>query len=157
MRPTATAGVLAATLLVADSALAGCSSAPHVPPPRTTPHEQRLCARLHARLPEVLDGRRWRAVRPRSRLTAAWGDPAIVLTCGVPRPTGLRARSDIAVIDGVSWFARRGAHAAVFTVVGRRVHVRVVVPNHYHLPGERLTGLVPAIKSAIPENRGGVI
>ncbi len=75
-----------------------------------------------------------RSVRPASRLTAAWGDPAVVLRCGVPRPPGLTPTSEVIEIRtgdagaGVSWWLRETRTAYHFTSVGRRAHVEVTVP-----------------------------
>lgn len=86
------------------------------------------CGALHDALPDELDGRDGRETSPASDRTAAWGDPAVVLRCGVARPAGLTATSEIIEVDGVGWFLAERADAFVFTTVGRTPYVQVRVP-----------------------------
>ena len=66
----------------------GCSDAIDVAPPADVPPAAtQVCAALAERLPDTLSGngagngadQESRATEPESALTAAWGDPAIVL------------------------------------------------------------------------------
>jgi hypothetical protein len=84
------------------------------------------CARLADRLPDELDGRDRRDTAPSSSRTAAWGDPAVVLRCGVDRPAGLTGKEEI-VVDGVGWVLAERRAAYVFTTaeLGTYVQVRV--------------------------------
>ena len=86
------------------------------------------CARLAMRLPADLDGRDRRDTDPASPRTAAWGDPAVVLRCGVRRPAGLTG-SEVVEVDGVGWVLaeRRGAY--VFTSSDLATYVQVRVPR----------------------------
>ena len=112
------AGVLLAALL------AGCSTgAPAAAPSATTA----ACTAALARLPSrVLD-------RARSALdvagAAAWGDPQIVLRCGLPEPgpTSL----DCLSVDDVDWVVDLRADPLVFTTFGRAPAVEVRVPTSY--------------------------
>jgi hypothetical protein len=88
-----------------------------------------VCARLAAALPAELDGRSRVPTRPSSGLTAAWGDPAVVLRCGVDRPGGLTATSEVLEVDGVEWFLVEGRGGLTFTTVGRATGVQVRVPG----------------------------
>ena len=69
-----------------------------------------------------------RATTPASPLTAAWGDPAAVLRCGVPRPAGLSPTSDVIEVEGVAWFLVESAKGYTFTTVGRTANVELTVP-----------------------------
>jgi hypothetical protein len=69
----------------------------------------------------------------------AWGEPPIVLRCGVPRPAGLvaGAASQLFSVNGekgVYWLPVRGKSSTVWTTVDRAAYVEVTVPNHYTQP-----------------------
>jgi uncharacterized protein DUF3515 len=80
------------------------------------------------RLPTELDGRERRDTDPTSSRTAAWGDPAVVLRCGVERPAGLTG-SEVVVVDGVGWVLAEHPGAYVFTTSDLATYVQVRVPR----------------------------
>ena len=86
------------------------------------------CARLAGRLPGELDGRDRRDTAPASPRTAAWGDPAVVLRCGVARPAGLTG-SEVVEVDGVGWVLAERRRAYVFTTSDLATYVQVLVPR----------------------------
>ena len=93
----------------------------------------RRCAALARGLPPRLDGQPRRAVNPSSPLTAAWGNPPIVLRCGVPLPAALTPTAELTVVNGVAWFPEPAGAAtpARFTEVGREAYVELTVPARY--------------------------
>ncbi|MEJ7705186.1 MAG: DUF3515 domain-containing protein [Geodermatophilaceae bacterium] len=97
--------------------------------PEVTPDADRLCPTLMGGLPLTLADSRARPVRSASPYAAAWGDPPIVLRCGVPRPPGLAADSSVFEINGVAWFTEPGEDDTVWTAVDREVYVDVRVPS----------------------------
>jgi hypothetical protein len=111
-----------------------------------------FCGRLHDALPDRLDGRTPTTASPVSSLTAAWGDPAVVLRCGVPKPRLLEPTSEVIEIDGVQWFLHETDAAYVFTTVGREAFVQVRVPTK--VPREQATAplvdLARPVISAVP-------
>jgi hypothetical protein len=111
------------------------------------------CARLATALPEAVNGQKRRRTDPGSPRTAAWGAPPIVLRCGVGRPAGLEPTSLLETVDGVDWYADRGADATVFTTVGRVAAVQVSVPADYDPTINALTDLARPITEAVPEER----
>lgn len=127
--------------------LAACSGAPPVtvrePPGAPAP----ACTRLNRMLPEDLDGRGRRETRPTSARTAAWGEPPVVLRCGVPRPAGLSATSEVLEVDGVEWFLEETRRAYVFTTTGRRVYVELRVPGS--TPRDRATSPLVDIATSV--------
>jgi Protein of unknown function (DUF3515) len=137
--------------------LAGCGiGAVQVPvPPNPPPAVARLCDTLRAKLPAKLHGRSRRATTPRSPLVTAWGSPAIVLRCGVPRPIALQPTSELVVINGVSWLPVPPDRPVTFTAVGRLAYVEVTVPGAYQPPGDVLIELAGQIKAAIPPTPDG--
>ena len=110
------------------------------------------CGRLHEALPRSLDGRDRAGTRPPSTRTAAWGDPPVVLRCGVGRPAGLTATSQVVEVNGVEWFLTEPAPPYVFTTVGRGTYLQVRVPRS--VPRSEATAplvdLANAVRSALP-------
>lgn len=95
-------------MALAALTLAGCAATavPVAPAAHLTPAAAAVCHRLVARLPAVVGpGLDRRRVTPRSAGTAAWGQPPIVLRCGVPAPA-VDPTAFVAVVDGVAWLSR---------------------------------------------------
>jgi hypothetical protein len=97
-----------------------------VPPP--TPEAEANCPALMGALPLDLVGEPARLVDSDTPYAAAWGDPAVVLVCGVPQPEGLDAGAGLLQIDEVTWFVEQTEEATVWTAVDRAVHVQVTLP-----------------------------
>ncbi|MER7572854.1 DUF3515 domain-containing protein [Streptomyces sp. NPDC126514] len=149
--------------LVLSITVAGCSSADDsgsaaVPSPgaRTT----ELCQNLDKVLPSKVAGESRRDPEPASALTAGWGNPEIILRCGVPRPPKMtdpevaEGRDPDAVaggVNGVEWLMEeRDGGAYRFTCANRRAYVEVTVPDGVDRSAV-LIDLAPAVKKAIPE------
>ncbi|MFL6054947.1 MAG: DUF3515 domain-containing protein [Actinoallomurus sp.] len=145
---------LALSVVVAVSVCAaGCGTGEvEVSVPRPPASVVAVCRALHDRLPQRLHGLKRRATTPHSDLVTAWGSPAIVVRCGVPRPAGLRLTSQLAVLNGVSWLPVPPDRPVTFTAVGRHAYVEVTVPPKYNPPGDVLNELTGPIKATIPAN-----
>ncbi|MER5717602.1 DUF3515 domain-containing protein [Streptomyces sp. NPDC002132] len=135
-------------------AAAGCSSADDsasvaVPSPSAKVVE--LCRNLDRALPSKVDGRDRRDPGPASALTAGWGDPAIILRCGVERPAEMNdTNADSGEVDGVAWLMeKQGDGGYRCTTALRRAYVEVSVPSGDGAAA--LVDLAPAVKKAIPE------
>jgi hypothetical protein len=103
-----------------------------------------LCARLVAALPEELDdGVRRRPVVGDAKHTAAWGDPAITLRCGVPLPD--RSLEPIE-IDGLKLVTVTSAGVRTWTTFDRVVNVSLTVPTAYTEQVYDVQPLVPLFK-----------
>lgn len=141
-------------LLFASSALlvAACSGggALQVDAPRPAGAAAQACRALSTLLPERLDGESRRELEPQSPFTAAWGDPAIVLRCGVARPAALRRTSELASVNGVDWFAEQLTAGYLFTSTGRVANVEVTVPDDYAPEVDPLVDLAGPIAQAVP-------
>ncbi|MFD4989555.1 DUF3515 domain-containing protein [Streptomyces sp. NPDC058374] len=145
----------AAALLLA--AAAGCSSADGrqtaaVPEPDGA--AAALCQDLDDRLPQRVAGLERDDPRPESALTAGWGNPAIILRCGVPRPGAMNdPDADGVEADGVGWLMEeRDDGSFRFTTTLRRAYVEVALPSQHVPEGlAPLSDLAPAIGAAIPE------
>lgn len=92
------------------------------------------CTRLLTALPDELDGgelgalERRQLVAPVPAGAAAWGEPPVVLRCGLDRPPDLTATSRLLAVSGVQFLdiARPGTSAWV--AVDRPVYVVVDLP-----------------------------
>ena len=92
-----------------------------------------------------------RTVSPDDALAAAWGDPAIVLRCGVHPPRSLKPTSRCDVINGVGWFSRRDPdNGWIFTTIGRASTVELRVPADYTPAADALVDLADAVKNNVP-------
>ncbi|GHJ36262.1 DUF3515 domain-containing protein [Streptomyces sp. TS71-3] len=154
-------------LLLAALAAAGCTStdeAATVAVPSPAAEAASYCHKLHGQLPPHLDGLGRRDPRPRSALTAGWGDPAIILRCGVPRPPAMDAMpspgsspdgTDMNGVDvnGVGWLVEpRQDGSYRFTTTLRRAYVEVTLPKPRTKDGlAPLTDLAAAVKKTVPE------
>jgi hypothetical protein len=70
-----------------------------------------------------------RRVKSTSPYVRAWGDPAVVLVCGVDRPAGFTVGAGLIQIDDVLWFVDTSdPKTVVWTAVDRPVYVQVRVP-----------------------------
>jgi hypothetical protein len=144
-RPRLTAtGV--AVLLPVIALVAGCSHQVDVslPPDAADP----ACTQLAAHLPPTLLTQHRRDTHPSSPALAAWGDPAIILRCGVapPGPT----TEQCTAVNGIDWVARQLDDGYDFTTYGRVPAVQVLVPKHYAPETFALTGLTAAV-ATIPQ------
>ncbi|MGY1730782.1 DUF3515 domain-containing protein [Geodermatophilus sp. SYSU D01045] len=97
-----------------------------VPPP--TPEADAHCPALMAGLPLDLTEEPQRLVDSDTPYAAAWGDPPIVLVCGVPQPAGLVAGEGLLQIDQVTWFVEQAEEATTWTAVDRAAYVQVTLP-----------------------------
>ena len=97
-------------------------------PPPLTAGQQRACQELISALPTDLGDLPARPVDSPSPYVAAWGEPAVTLRCGVPRPPSFIATADVQQINGVSWFPERRGSTTAWVVVDRPVYVEVLAP-----------------------------
>jgi hypothetical protein len=136
--PRRVRGVAVSGLLLA---LAGCADGPvSIPATDAGPAAAAVCEQFLADVPSVLAGERKRALVRNGALGAAWGDPAIVLTCGGELPDGFDRFSQCVEANGVGWFVPADAEkdqsaTAVLTAAGYRPLVQVSVPGDYRPEG----------------------
>ncbi|AYC38272.1 DUF3515 domain-containing protein [Streptomyces griseorubiginosus] len=137
--------------------IAGCSSADDgtraaVPSPGTEVTE--LCENLDKALPSKVDGQDRRDPEPASALTAGWGDPAIILRCGVQRPSKMDdPEADGVEVNGVGWLLEKQDDGSFrFTTTLRKAYVEVTIPKQRTGNGMApLVDLAPAVKKTIPK------
>ncbi|MGW5866897.1 DUF3515 domain-containing protein [Streptomyces sp. NPDC055239] len=144
----------ALALLIAS---AGCSSADEgvdaaVPTPDSKVTE--LCRNLDKQLPKKVDGLERVDPEPKSELTAGWGDPAIILRCGVAKPPEMNdPEADGVTADGVNWLLEEQDDGSFrFTSTLRKAYVEVTLPKERAQSGVGpLTDFAAPMKKAIPE------
>lgn len=91
------------------------------------------CAGLLAALPDPLGQLPRRTLDhaddPSLAGVAGWGEPAVVLRCGVPTPTELTCSAAVQVVDGVTWLPLYGSGVITYLAVDRSVRVALTVPD----------------------------
>ena len=121
--------------------------APSAGPPLSAA-DARACAALLASLPDEVDpGVTRRPVEGDDGRTAAWGDPPVVLQCGVAesdRP------EEPAQVNGVLWSVRDIGAGYRWTTQDRVPAVSVDVPDAYENVAELVVPLADPVQSAIP-------
>ena len=138
--------------------IGGCSSTPTIADVDVSAPDRTACESLVADLPDTLAGLERRDVEPSDALGAAWGDPAYVLTCGVPEPGDYEPTAECNVIDGVGWYVPddqltdQGEEATPIAL-SLAPYVEVVVPADYRAEGidRALAELAPALKAHLGE------
>jgi hypothetical protein len=117
--------------------------------PAATPAVDAACPKLMSALPFELAGEASRRVRSATPYAYAWGDPPIVLRCGVPAPAGFVVGAGVIQINGVQFYVDTSDPAAtVWTTVDRPVGVEVRVPAS--LDSGSVTELTGVIAKTLP-------
>jgi hypothetical protein len=143
---------------VAACTLTACSSGPiDVGASRPPEDEQAACRALLDALPRRVADQPAREVQPKGGWGAAWGDPPIVLTCGVPAPHGFGRASSCTTVNGVDWYIPEDELKAggapsdlTMTTVNRAAGVQVRMPADYWPPATTLADLSSAVRAALP-------
>jgi hypothetical protein len=129
-------------------AAAALPAVPVEPPPAQSEAAQRACQELIAALPTTLGDRPARPVRSPSPYVAAWGEPAVVLRCGVAKPAGYLPDSQVFEIGGVRWFPVQRGAGTVWTATDRAVYVEVTAPTA--AASDPVARLATAVSRALP-------
>jgi hypothetical protein len=117
------------------------------------------CTKLLQNLPLRLESLAPRTVHPipDSPFVVAWGDPAVIVRCGVARPKALHPGSaarftgfgDGTGKDKVYFDVTSSGSDEIYTSVDRAVYVEITLPSKY--PGATyVTDLAEAIAKALP-------
>ncbi|GAB3034470.1 hypothetical protein GCM10011376_20390 [Nocardioides flavus (ex Wang et al. 2016)] len=156
---TRSRGVVAsAVLALAALVLAGCSSTITIDDQDLSGADRAACEALVADLPEKLAGQDRVDVEPDGALGAAWGDPAYVLTCGVPQPSDYEPTAECSVIAGIGWYVPddqltdQGEDATPIAL-SRTPYVQVLVPAERRTEGidRALAELAPVLEDNLGE------
>nr|WP_270888663.1 DUF3515 family protein [Pedococcus sp. 5OH_020] len=117
------------------------------------PPHAKECEPATAKWPATVGGRAARPVTVKAPAVrtdaAAWGDPAIIATCGWPAlgPT----EQECLAVDGVDWVAEPLSDGVRFTTFGRTPALEVLVPDAYK-PEPLLLPAFRAVAEALPGN-----
>ncbi|GGU05578.1 MULTISPECIES: DUF3515 domain-containing protein [Streptomyces] len=148
-------GLPVAAAALALLTAAGCSSTnakASVPVPSPPAEEAAFCQALAKELPGTVAGLERNDPEPDSELTAGWGDAAIVLRCGVPRPEKMTDPQAQGVsVDGVRWMVeRREGDGPRFTSVYREAYIEVTLDERYAHDAAPLVDLAAPVKQTVP-------
>jgi len=124
----------------------GCGAdAPEIHAPELSAADAQACRDFVADLPDTLAGEESVEVTGDSEYGAAWGDPAIVLTCGVDQPPDFNDASTCIEVDETGWFVPDDVFAAMFdgdesvdvpmTELNYRPRIHVELPGEYRPDG----------------------
>ena len=126
---------LAIGVIVAGSALGGCAR----PVAVQAPSISTACEPVLAAAPIRVLGELQRETTPTNAAAIAWGDPPIVLVCGVD--IDVPADAQIVEVDGIAWVAQSDDAGTVFTTFEADPAIQVRVPAAYRPEVEVLTDL----------------
>ena len=127
--------------LVTVGLLTACGSgAVAIDSPAPDARDRAACERILGALPDTVAGEEGREVTPADALGAAWGDPAIVLTCGVEMPAEFDEFATCVEANGVDWFVpaeqvEDDSRDVTFSTAGYRPIVELRVPAEYRPEG----------------------
>jgi len=125
-------GVVVLTTLL----LGGCGGPTEVDAPDLTGDDADACAAFVDALPAELAGEERGEVTPDDAPAAAYGDPAIVVECGVAAPEEFDATAQCEVVNDVGWYLPPDQYDdpdadLTITAVGFRPRVAVLLPADY--------------------------
>lgn len=95
----------------------------------------KYCSELSTALPAELGGLKRRTLVGEADGSAAWGDPAIILRCGLPTPAELDCSSKlIAISDAnnvarVQWLQRSEGGQTTYLATDRPVRIALTLPD----------------------------
>ena len=137
----APAYVLRGALIASVSVLAltACSRPVSVQAPDASPE----CDPLLSAAPIRLLGELQRETTPRNAAAIAWGDPPIVLVCGIDHDVPPNAQ--VITIEGVDWVAEETDAGTVFTTLSQVPTIQVRVPVDYRPEIDAVVEITPAL------------
>ena len=131
--------------------------------PPSSAAAQAPCAQVLSALPVQLGPLEPRVVHsePDSPYVVAWGEPPVVLRCGVARPAQLTPNSteQVFLAGGVYWLPVQQKNTTVFTSIDRSVYVEIGLPHSVAYQPLPLLGSAVATKlkpvCAVPDSNNG--
>ena len=119
-------------------------------PPAPSSATLAACVKVFAKLPVQLGTLAPRKTETDSSVVAAWGNPAIVLRCGVPRPAifDTPAAAQPVDVNDVLWQPDPQKNQTVYTAVDRgSIYIDVTVPAGADQPLALLAPAISALKA----------
>ena len=125
-----------ATIGVGAALLTGCGGPVEVDVPDLGAGDAAACEAFAAALPDTLADEERVDVEPADAPAAAYGDPAIVVTCGVGRPDGFGPGAQCEVVNDVPWYIPSEQYDdldldLVITSAWHEPRAQVVMPAEY--------------------------
>ncbi|MEV0901682.1 DUF3515 domain-containing protein [Actinoplanes sp. NPDC049802] len=110
--------------------------------PKLDAKTAQVCLAVTSQLPAQIRDLPARRVSAGPEQNAAYGEPPLVVSCGVPQPAMCTTVGDttpgcvpmdteLLLTDQVCWYGKNEAGTAVLTTMDREVPVRVTVPETY--------------------------
>jgi hypothetical protein len=132
-------------------ACAGCTHDVDIQGTGATGPARATCESLVKALPSHVSDQRRRRTSG-SALGAAWGDPAIVLRCGVGKPKDYDPLTGCQTADGLDWYVPQAGMNdqsvdVVMTTIGRDPAIEVTLPARYRPPVGAMVDLAAAVKA----------
>ncbi|MGW0464340.1 DUF3515 domain-containing protein [Streptomyces sp. NPDC003027] len=148
------AAATAAALLLSATGCSSTDAKVSAPVPSPPAEEAAFCRALAKELPRTVAGLERNDPEPGSELTAGWGDAAIVLRCGVPRPDRMNDPQAQGVdAEGVNWlYEPRQGDGPRFTTTYRKAYVEVTLDERYAHDVGPLVDLAAPVKKAVPDS-----
>ena len=141
-----------AAVALAGLLLGGCQGrGVHVDAYPTTNSSELDCAALLGDLPPTVAGQPRRLVA--GKIAGAWGDPPILLRCGVEKPASLKPTSECHEVNGVGWLAEPQSDGYLFTTIGRKHYASLEVPEDYQPAADALADVADLIARHLPATR----
>ncbi|NHA01852.1 DUF3515 domain-containing protein [Nocardioides sp. W3-2-3] len=127
-------------LLLPLTLLTACGGPVEVDVPDLTSAQRAACESFADALPETMADQQRVEIEPADAPAAAYGDPAIVVRCGVPKPAGFSLAASCETANGVGFFIpdeqyRDQDADLTITAAGYRPRVEVTVPAQYRPSG----------------------
>jgi hypothetical protein len=107
-----------------------------------------VCRALLSQLPESVRNLPRRAVTAGHEQNAAYGEPALTVSCGGSTPTGFPDEEIVYRLNNVCW--RSDPVTKVWTTLDREVPVHVIVPASLDGPGSWVTALSDTVTATVP-------
>ncbi len=124
--------------------LAGCGGPLLIAAPELDAEAAGSCRSFVGALPDSVGDQERREVE--GETVAAYGDPPIVVRCGVPRPAELI--SNCLRVNGVDWYLSDVTDKVVALTVGREPSVEVQIPDAYGTSSAALVDVGDAVMGA---------
>jgi hypothetical protein len=146
-------GGLTVSGIALGAALSACSGGAvtvEAPTPETA--DRAPCRELLGALPDSVADQQRRSTDPEDAWGAAWGDPPIVLACGVEAPRSYDETATCTTVNGVDWFFPEnlldgeGRGDLTLTTVNREPYVELRLPVDYWPPATALADLSDTVR-----------
>ena len=124
----------------------GGLSAVEVPVPVSSGAIGAICRAIEPTLPKQIDGMDRRKTSPRTDRTAAWGEPPVIMRCGVERPQALKRTSQLNTVNGVDWLVEERDGGHVFTSINRAAYIEITVPAGHDPQVGPLVDIAPSMQ-----------